>query len=282
MKIITLVENTRINNPALEAKHGLSLYIEQQQPDRKLLFDIGPDNSAIKNAELLGVDLAAVEMLIISHAHRDHTGGLADFLRINQKAPIYLLTACQGEYFSKQKDDTYKKMGLDIELFSQYKQRFHFFDHKLQITKDITLLAPTTNATFRPRMNANLYKGQNGQYCQDLFEHELILTIMEHGNLTVFTGCAHYGILNMILSVEQEIPNIPIKTVIGGFHLANPSDMKLAEEGKTVTGLATALNQHKIQKIYTGHCTGDEGFSILQTVLNSRIEKLATGSMFES
>jgi 7,8-dihydropterin-6-yl-methyl-4-(beta-D-ribofuranosyl)aminobenzene 5'-phosphate synthase len=280
MKIITLVENTRIDNSALEAKHGLSLYIETA--NRKLLFDIGPDNSAINNAQAMGIDLSMVEMLILSHAHYDHGRGLADFFKINSKAAVYLLSDCNDQYFSKQKDDSYKPIGLDVELFSQYPKRFHFFDHKLRLSDNMMLLAPTIHSTFQPRNNANLYTLENGLYSRDRFQHELILTVMEHGSLIIFTGCAHSGILNMILSVEGEFPGVPIQTVIGGFHLANPRDMKLAEEQETVVEIGSSLLKHQIQKIYTGHCTGEEGFSLLQTILQDRIQKLTTGSIIHT
>ncbi len=280
MKIVTLVENTKSNDSLFEARHGLGLYIEQE--NQKILFDIGPDDSAIKNAQAMGIDLSMVEMLILSHAHYDHGRGLTDFFKINSKAAVYLLSDCNGQYFSKQKDDSYKPIGLDVELFSQYPKRFHFFDQKIRLSDDMLLLAPTIHTTFQPRNNANLYTLENGLYSRDRFQHELILTVMKHGSLTIFTGCAHSGILNMILSVEREFPGVPIQTLVGGFHLANPHDMKLAEDQETVVEIGSSLLKHQIQKIYTGHCTGEEGFSLLQTVLQERIQKLTTGSIIHT
>ena len=62
MKIITLVENT-VENEKCIAEHGLSIYIE------KLLLDTGQTDAVVKNAEVLNIDLSAVDTVILSHGH---------------------------------------------------------------------------------------------------------------------------------------------------------------------------------------------------------------------
>ena len=81
MKITALVENTT-NNPSLGTQHGLSLYIEAN--GRKILFDMGADGLFLENAEKLGIDIAGVDLAIVSHGHDDHGGGLGVFLEKNQ------------------------------------------------------------------------------------------------------------------------------------------------------------------------------------------------------
>ena len=84
MKIISLLENT--SNTNLKPKHGLCLYIETLK--HKILFDLGPDETYIKNAKLKKIDLEEIDIVIISHGHIDHGGGLKSFLKINSKAKI--------------------------------------------------------------------------------------------------------------------------------------------------------------------------------------------------
>lgn len=81
IKIIVLLENTT-KSANLKCKHGLSLYIETES--HKILFDFGPNDLFLKNAEVLGVDIAAVDMAVISHGHVDHCGGLKYFLEKNK------------------------------------------------------------------------------------------------------------------------------------------------------------------------------------------------------
>ena len=97
MKITALVENT--TNQGWRTVHGLSLYIET--PGHKILFDVGPDDTIFKNAERAGVDLAAVDTLIISHGHSDHGGALKKFLDINHRAKVYIQRSAMGSSTTK-------------------------------------------------------------------------------------------------------------------------------------------------------------------------------------
>uniref|UniRef100_UPI0025D0FF1B PhoU domain-containing protein n=1 Tax=uncultured Ruminococcus sp. TaxID=165186 RepID=UPI0025D0FF1B len=79
MKIITLVENSCGNENCI-AEHGLSIYIETEK--HKLLLDTGQTDAVVKNAEVLGIDLSAVDTVILSHGHYDHSGGILPFSKL--------------------------------------------------------------------------------------------------------------------------------------------------------------------------------------------------------
>ena len=78
VNIAVLLENTT-ESPRLKGRHGLSLYAETET--HKLLFDTGPNALFLKNAKVLGVDIAAVDIAVISHEHVDHCGRLKYFLK---------------------------------------------------------------------------------------------------------------------------------------------------------------------------------------------------------
>ena len=88
MKITALLENTSEREDML-TEHGLSLYIETQ--NHTILFDMGQSGLFAKNAAVLGIDLGAVDIAVLSHGHYDHGGGLAVFLEINKTAPVWIL-----------------------------------------------------------------------------------------------------------------------------------------------------------------------------------------------
>ena len=64
MRIINLVEN-ELGDSGCEAAHGLSFYVETE--NHNFLFDSSPSEVVIRNARMLGVDLTAVDTVILSH-----------------------------------------------------------------------------------------------------------------------------------------------------------------------------------------------------------------------
>ena len=61
------------------AHHGLSVLLTARVGSRKrtLLFDAGPAAATFqRNTEILGVDFASIEAVVLSHGHWDHAGGL--------------------------------------------------------------------------------------------------------------------------------------------------------------------------------------------------------------
>jgi 7,8-dihydropterin-6-yl-methyl-4-(beta-D-ribofuranosyl)aminobenzene 5'-phosphate synthase len=90
MLIKALVENTTITDD-LGCEHGLSLYIETAK--HIILFDVGASELFFQNAKKLGVNIADVDFLVISHGHYDHGGGLKAFLRENEKSRSFPASA---------------------------------------------------------------------------------------------------------------------------------------------------------------------------------------------
>ena len=65
---------------------------------------MGQTNLFLKNAIKLGVDLAKVDIAILSHGHYDHGSGLEEFLRINDQASVYVSQyAFEAFYNGKEK-----------------------------------------------------------------------------------------------------------------------------------------------------------------------------------
>ena len=85
MKIICLMENTTCYNN-IKAQHGLSFYIEWNE--RKILFDTGASDLFVENAKQRNVDLNAVDTVILSNGHYDHSGGIQAFLEKNDHATL--------------------------------------------------------------------------------------------------------------------------------------------------------------------------------------------------
>lgn len=278
MKIITLLENTRQENSPLEARHGLSLYIETD--NYKLLFDTGPDDSILKNATMLGVDLSAVEAVVLSHGHYDHAGGLRTFFQQNDHAPVYLLEGAQNKFYSLSRGLPYRYIGIDPVLFEEFGSRFRFFNQRLALFDHVQLFAVKDFGEFRPHNNV-LFVDKNNERILDNFSHELVMSIEEKDSNVVFTGCSHQGVVNMARTVQEAHPALPIRCIIGGFHVSNTTTNRLTESEDMVIRLSERLKSMNILRIVTGHCTGVAGMSVLNPILGEALDALYSGKIIE-
>ncbi len=81
IRVTTLNENTA--SYGYLAEWGLSILVEVD--GMRILMDTGLSFSAMHNAHLMGIDLSTVDRIVLSHGHADHTGGLANVLKIMRK-----------------------------------------------------------------------------------------------------------------------------------------------------------------------------------------------------
>lgn len=265
MKITVLVENTACKEE-LGSQHGLSFYIEMRK--EKILFDCGADGLFLENAKKLGVDIPAVDYLVLSHGHYDHGGGLAEFIKTNSKAKIFINEHAFGDYYFKVLFIK-KYIGLDQSL--KENNRIVFVGDELKIDDNVIIFSNITGEKFRSKLS-RLMKKENGKFLLDDFKHEQCLIIDD----VLFAGCAHTGIVNIY---EKAKSKKPIKYIFGGFHLYNPATKK-SEDTELIKNIGNALREEDI-KIYTGHCTGERAVKILKPVLGQRIEEISTGKVYD-
>lgn len=250
MKIITLTENTTCREDLI-CEHGLSLHLQTQ--GRRVLFDAGQSDAFARNAETLGVDLSGVDFAILSHGHYDHGGGLARFLEINRKAPVYVNQNAFGRHYNASGNF----IGLDPAL--KKNNRLLFTDGTQEIAPGITLHqldAPPADTSALTVLEA-------GQLQPDQFRHEQYLMVEEEGKKILFSGCSHKGILQILARFQPDV-------LVGGFHFMKLTDRTVLEDA------ARALAQYPTV-YYTGHCTGQAQFSILKEILGQQLQALSTG-----
>ena len=249
MKITVLAENTSRND--LPTEHGLSLYIEED--GKKLLFDTGQSDLFAKNAQILGKDLEAVDLAVISHGHYDHGGGLKTFLSINKTAPVYISRYAFEPHYNGE-----RYIGLDTSL--ENSDRLVFTDGETQLAEGMTLYSAPDMETADDRGGLNMLSG--GALVPDDFRHEQYLLIEENGRRILISGCSHRGIINISRYFRPDV-------LIGGFHLHKRAlDDGLTAIGRTLAGFGI--------KYYTCHCTGTAQFDHIRPVLGNA-EYISTG-----
>ncbi len=279
MKVTVLVENTRLEDRTdLDAEHGLSLHIERQ--GQQILFDTGASDAFRRNAERLGVDLAAVDLAVLSHHHYDHGGGLAQFLEINTQAKVYLRSHdVTDSYFWALGGLVKRPLGLDRTLFETYADRFEFVDRPTEIAPDVFILTEIGERYPLPKGNRYLFVEKEGARHLDSFDHELVMVLRQEDGLVIFTSCSHRGILNMVDAVTEQFEGIPIKAVFGGFHLVSIPILNLMAGSKAeVEEIGREMLRYPIAQTYTGHCTGAKAYRVLKGVMGDKLAYVPTGS----
>ena len=267
MRIINLIENT-IGAAGLTPEHGLSFYIETKK--HRLLMDAGASDLVLENALGKKVDLSRVDTVVLSHGHYDHGGGLPYFNTINTEAKIYMKKSALDDYYSYH--DRYRYIGIDKAVGDYPNVIFSdgntVIDEELELFSDICYYEPVSDN------NRKLKRYENGEYIQDVFEHEQCLIIKEGDKEILFSGCAHHGILNIIKSYVKQYDRVP-DAVVSGFHLKKKEGY---EESDTVEFTKLAENLKKYETVfYTMHCTDVLPYEIMKKVMGDKLFYLHCG-----
>jgi 7,8-dihydropterin-6-yl-methyl-4-(beta-D-ribofuranosyl)aminobenzene 5'-phosphate synthase len=273
MIIKVLSENTA-HFEAIGSEHGLSLYIETEA--HKLLFDTGASSLFAENAVKMGVDLTKVDLVVISHGHYDHGGGLKTFLELNSQAKIYLHQKAFDPYFANRLDGTKAYIGIDQALFPN--ERFLFCGDHLVIDAELELFSGVLARRLVPTCNGDLLMKSDDAYVRDDLTHEQNLIIHENGKTLLIAGCAHNGIINIIDRFIEE-KGCPPDYVIGGFHLYS-NGTKQNEAPRIVDEIGQILLDTGA-RYYTCHCTGSASYERLKAVMGEHIDYLAAGDQLE-
>ena len=247
IRITTLVENTA-SGAGLLAEHGLSFWIEYG--DRRILFDTGQSDILIRNAKVLGINLAESDAIILSHGHYDHTGGLAAVLDIAAKAKIYLHPAAVEPKFSK-KTAGAESIGMSDSARKAIKNR------EVIWTKTPTQIFPGVTVTGQVPRNSNFedvggafFLDENCQKADKLVDDQTLFIETSKGLIIVF-GCAHAGVVNILHYIADLTEKKQFYAALGGMHLLRASKDRI-ERTETV------FRDYGLKKIGPAHCTGSD------------------------
>lgn len=224
---------------------------------RRILFDTGarPD-TVLKNARELGVDLAGVKDVILSHNHGDHTGGLLHLRReLAKEDPAALSRAHVGKgiFWSRPRGD--KEGNVMIAVKPAYEAAGgSFIEHgePAELHPGVWLTGPVPRVF--PERNwpggSRPVKTPQGP-AEDTIPEDMSLVFDTDDGLVLLSGCGHAGIVNTFEFARGRIRRAPAYAAIGGFHLFELDDSRL---GWT----AAKLREFGLKHLLGGHCTGVE------------------------
>lgn len=250
MRIKVLVDNN--TRDALQAEWGLSLLIEYE--GHRILLDAGTTGIFADNAKTLGIPVEEIELAVLSHAHYDHADGLERFFEENKSAKCYIRSCCGEDCFDRKKD---KYIGIKAGLLKTYGDRFVRIEGDYELFPGVTLLPHKTKGLDKLGEKVGMYRCQDGAWIPDDFSHEQSLVFETGKGLVICNSCCHGGVDNIIEEVKQTFPGKKVYALIGGLHLYKASD-------EEVLALAEKMRETGIEKIYTGHCTGERAVELLK------------------
>lgn len=178
--VVTIVYDNNPGQKELTSAWGFACMI--QGPEKTVLFDTGGDGRILlENMRALNLDPKQVDVVVLSHIHGDHTGGLSSFLQVRTGVPVYMPAGFPAAFKAQ-----VRSLGADPKEAAK---------------SELVCRGVRTTGT--------LGKGA-------IEEHGLCIRVRE--GWVVITGCAHPGVASMAAQAKQ-MTGEPVHLVMGGFHL---------------------------------------------------------------
>jgi 7,8-dihydropterin-6-yl-methyl-4-(beta-D-ribofuranosyl)aminobenzene 5'-phosphate synthase len=240
------------------AEHGFSMLVTATFGEHResLLLDTGiTSDGMLHNIAALGVDPTVIRAIILSHGHKDHTGGLIPLLdRLGSNVPVHV----HPDVFLKrrvirsdgsedhlppinQNDLAAKGVNLIVKREPSLLLEKHvLLTGEVERTTDFELGFPPQQAKI------------DGQWQPDPAtkdDQSLIVNVRDKG-LVVITGCSHAGIINILRYAEALTGIDTFYAVIGGFHLGG------AVFEPRIPFTVVEIKSRVPQVIVPCHCTG--------------------------
>ncbi len=221
----------------------------------RILFDTGArPNTVLENAKELGVDLAGIRDVILSHNHWDHTGGLLTLRRELMKENPKALSRAhvgRGIFWERPAYTGARTMPAVKEAYEKLGGSFLEHARPTEIHPGVWVTGPVPR--IHPERN---WSGTGRVQTPDGLQEDTIpesqsLVIDTDRGLVVIAGCGHAGIINTLEYSRKTVREAPVHAALGGFHLFRASEDDLAWTAKK-------LREMGLQHFLGAHCTGIE------------------------
>lgn len=246
LRITLLTEDSALPDRYYTSEHGLCLFIEAD--GKKILFDTGYSDAFIKNASLMGIDLAELDAVAISHGHYDHTWGLWHLIQHYDRRQITTkpLLITHPEALTRKRDGN-REIGMVLgeDILNTFFE-LSLARGSMKITENLLWLGEIPRIIEPPKAFGK--RVVSGDEEDDLLSDDTAIAYKGREGLVIITGCSHSGVCNIVeyamaLTGEKEIADI-----VGGLHLLENDSEKARETGKWLAARSP-------KAVHACHCT---------------------------
>ncbi|MBI4828934.1 MAG: MBL fold metallo-hydrolase [Nitrospinae bacterium] len=230
-------------------------------------MDTGVTGIAMEhNLGLMGLTVDDIDLVVFSHGHNDHTGGLSRVKGRILAHPDMLLERCLTP-----------KPGVSYDLTSPAPDPAR---HQIEYHREPVKLAPGVMTTGEvPRIHEweelKVFRiTRDGQDEEDHVRDDQGIVINTDKGLVVIQGCSHAGIINTIEAAKKVTGVDEVYCAIGGFHLIGPAEKKI---DRTIG----EFKRLDVKKVIPIHCSGFEAIKQVSLQMPDRFEYCTVGCEME-
>lgn len=240
-----------VAQPPLRAEHGFAMWMETE--GGRVLFDTGGSGDVLlHNLHALDLDPSALNAVVLSHGHDDHTGGLEALLPfLPASTPVHAHPSVFRVRYSEDSEGLVRRgPAIEREALADAVD-LHLNDAPVEVVDRVWTTGGIPLRSEPEGRSSRHYVLQNGEPVPDPYEDDMSLALdLGEGRGFVVCGCCHAGLLNTLEHIRTHLfPSIV--GIAGGIHMGSAD-----AEFRTHT-LARLDTLDALQILWLGHCSGE-------------------------
>jgi 7,8-dihydropterin-6-yl-methyl-4-(beta-D-ribofuranosyl)aminobenzene 5'-phosphate synthase len=271
------------------AHHGLSVLLTASAGSRNhtLLFDAGPASATFqRNTEILGVDFASIEAVVLSHGHWDHAGGLLAAVesiarsRGNKSFTCHVHPGMFRQRATKRPDgqlyvnelvpDPMRLAQAGANVINTREPQT-VADGAFYVSGEIPRVT-----SYEAGVPNHLTRSPDGTSWESdplIMDERFVSVNVKGKGQFVFSACSHAGIVNVLTHARSVFPSVPLYGAMGGLHLSGINE-------RVIPQTVADLKKFGLKVLAPGHCTGWRALSQMAREFGDELVPSAVGKKY--
>lgn len=271
------------------AHHGFSALLTATVDGnrRTLLFDAGPAAATFqRNTDILGVDFASIEAVVLSHGHWDHAGGLIAAVesiarsRSSKGFTCYVHPGMFRQRATKRPDgqlyvnelvpDPDRLAAAGAKVINTRAPQ-SVADGAFYVSGEIPRVT-----SYEAGVPNHLTRSPDGTSWEPdplIMDERFISVNVKGKGQFVFSACSHAGLINVLTHARSVFPSVPLYGAMGGLHLSGINE-------RVIPQTVADLKRFGLKMLAPGHCTGWRALSQMAREFGNELVPSAVGKKY--